>query len=448
VPHDLALLKIEARNLPPIEFKSSKAGEVGNWIACVAPDNQIAAIGVISVATRNMSTKGFTNVDTSKLPYLGVGLESNEGGGVKIKEVLPNTPAAKNGFKANDVIIQLAGKQVDSPDEFKQAISKFKPGESVKFKLRRGDEEIERSAQLDRQPSNNRGDFQNKLGSELSSRRSGYGTILQHDSVVRPTDCGGPIVDLEGRVLGINICRAGRVESWAVPSEVIQPVLADMMAGKFPPKGVPALTPEQKLEKAKANVKRIEGDKSREKDLDEARNALKSAEAAVTSFRKKEAADATDRVLSLMQQRLVLMNDVASWKLSNGQDTADPLREKEMIAKLKVKAKSFDADSKEVERFFNAQFEAAKMLQQERIAEWTKEKATPKVAGDLTKELRPKIDKLNDELVETFAQVLRYRNDADLGVAARVRERSPQVVTGKGISDAVRKKATEGLLVP
>ena len=69
----------------------------------------------------------------------------------------------------------------------------------------------------------------------FSSRRSGYPTILQHDSIVKPADCGGPIVDLDGKVIGINICRAGRTESWAVPAEVIQSVLFDLMSGKLAP---------------------------------------------------------------------------------------------------------------------------------------------------------------------------------------------------------------------
>ena len=70
------------------------------------------------------------------------------------------------------------------------------------------------------------------MGSELSSRISGYATYLQHDAVIRPKDCGGPIVDLDGMVVGINICRAGRTESWAIPSEVVQPLLPSLMAGR------------------------------------------------------------------------------------------------------------------------------------------------------------------------------------------------------------------------
>jgi serine protease Do len=53
--------------------------------------------------------------------------------------------------------------------------------------------------------------------------------------VIRPSDCGGPLVDLDGKVLGINIARAGRVETWALPGDVIQPILKDLKAGKHSP---------------------------------------------------------------------------------------------------------------------------------------------------------------------------------------------------------------------
>ena len=64
-----------------------------------------------------------------------------------------------------------------------------------------------------------RSEFQNNLGGRLSVRRFGFPVALQHDTVLRPDDCGGPVVDLDGRVIGFNIARAGRTESYAIPTE-------------------------------------------------------------------------------------------------------------------------------------------------------------------------------------------------------------------------------------
>ena len=48
------------------------------------------------------------------------------------------------------------------------------------------------------------------------------GLAIQHDSVLRPIDCGGPVVDVDGKVVGLNIARAGRVESYALPSSLVR----------------------------------------------------------------------------------------------------------------------------------------------------------------------------------------------------------------------------------
>jgi len=65
----------------------------------------------------------------------------------------------------------------------------------------------------------------NRMGTQLSKNRSGYDLALQHDCPLEPKDCGGPLVDLDGRVVGINVARAGRVKSYAIPSSVVRELL-------------------------------------------------------------------------------------------------------------------------------------------------------------------------------------------------------------------------------
>ncbi|MEX2027294.1 MAG: S1C family serine protease, partial [Pirellulaceae bacterium] len=58
---------------------------------------------------------------------------------------------------------------------------------------------------------------------------------IQHDTVLKPSECGGPIVDLSGKVVGINIARGGRVESYALPATLVRSLLPDLMSGKLNP---------------------------------------------------------------------------------------------------------------------------------------------------------------------------------------------------------------------
>lgn len=445
--HDLALLKIEAKGLIPIEFKDSKAAEVGTWLACVGIYEEPVAIGVVSVATRNLAIKG-PIIAIDRMPYLGVSLEPGKGG-VRVLEVKSGTPAEAAGLKVSDLIIAVGGAKVDTPDNFMQVLGKNKPGDTVTFSIQRGEAKFDQAAKLAKRPADpSRSSKQNSMGSELSSRRTGYPTILQHDSVVRPIDCGGPIVDLEGRVIGLNICRAGRVESWAVPSEVIRPILAEMLAGKHAPKvselaPMPMLSPDEKLAQAKALVAKAEKKAGLEKELEEARQALKSAEADAKKFRQKDSAEAADRLLRIMQKRLKVMNEVAGWKWNHRVEIVDAAREKESLAKIAARAKELGIDPAAAERFFIAQFEASRLLQQDAIAAWVKQDVQAPFHADLAKTLRPQIDQINEELLLTLGQVLRYWPDADLAIADRVRRQSPGTLAG--ISDAVRNKALEGL---
>jgi len=230
--HDLALLKVEAKDLKPVEWADSKTAPVGNWVASPGLGEVPVAVGVVSVAAREIS--GPKGPPPAGGGYLGVSLDAEEDG-AKVTQVLPNTAASKAGLKTNDIILSVDGKAIDGLDKFLEALLHHKPGDVVKLRVKRGDKEMEVEATLGKRPRADRGDFQNAMGSELSERRTGFPHILQHDQVLKPTDCGGPLVDLDGKAIGLNIARAGRTESYAVPAEVIRPLLSDLMAGKFPP---------------------------------------------------------------------------------------------------------------------------------------------------------------------------------------------------------------------
>ncbi len=161
--------------------------------------------------------------------------------GVRISEIYPGSAAAKAGLKANDLVLSVAGKAVHTADAIREALQKYKPGDLVAVHIKRSDEERDIHARLGKKPPE-RSDMQNNMGSELSQRRFGFPNILQHDSVVKPGDCGGPLVDLDGKVIGINIARAGRTESYAIPAEVIQPLLPEMMSGRLAPRPEPMIT--------------------------------------------------------------------------------------------------------------------------------------------------------------------------------------------------------------
>lgn len=281
---DLALLKIDAKGLTPVEWRESKEAPVGNWVASAGPSEDPIAVGVVSVGPRKGNPKEARPArDLTKSGYLGVGLADGKDG-VKISEVMPDTAAAKAGLKTNDLVLSLGGQAVKDVEGFIDAVGGHKPGEEIALKIKRGDEEKEIKATLGKRPLEmSRGDIQNTMGGPLSLRRAGFPSFLQHDTVLKPQECGGPVVDLDGKAVGINIARAGRTESYALPSEAVQPLLLDLMSGKLAPKEATSAkvrTAEEKVAEAKAALQRAEAEKAAaEKKVAEAKAALEKAEA-------------------------------------------------------------------------------------------------------------------------------------------------------------------------
>lgn len=230
-PTDLALLKIDAANLPTIDWAEGRDPAVGRWVVSTGPDEDPVAVGIVSVDRRRIAkTRGI----------LGVQIEEDEPG-PRVTQIFPNSGAEKASLVAGDRISKVNGKRTATRRGLVETLSKFGPGETVELRVHRDDEESNIRVTLGHPLPNilNRGAMQNRMGSDLSTRRAGFAAVLQHDSHLDPVDCGGPLLDLDGRVVGINIARAGRTESFTLPTSEVRKVLPELLSGKLaPPKPV------------------------------------------------------------------------------------------------------------------------------------------------------------------------------------------------------------------
>jgi serine protease Do len=227
--YDLALLKINARGLRPVRWRASSAAAVGNWVATPGLGRDPVSVGVVSVASRTLPRSALAAANP-RGGYLGIALMPSEEG-AKIAQVVHGSAAAKAGLKANDMIVAIAGQATKDGEEVLAKLGRYKPGDVVEIHVQRGGKKVIVKAKLGKRSGMSRADFQNRLGGPLSRVRQGFPVILQHDTVLRPSDCGGPLVDLDGRAVGVNIARAGRTESYAIPAEVVRRLVRDMRGG-------------------------------------------------------------------------------------------------------------------------------------------------------------------------------------------------------------------------
>ena len=277
---DLAMLKIEANGLHPVQWRTGPPPAVGEWVAASGLSEKPTAIGVVSVASWEA---------TAPRGLLGVGLEQADDG-PRITGVMPKSGAAKAGMKVGDIVISLNGKPVKTFGDLIARVAKFDAGETLQMKIKRDGKERIVLPILGKRPQSARGLFQNALGGKLSERRSNFGKVLQHDTVLQPTDCGGPLVDLEGLAVGLNIARAGRVESYALTVDVVLALIDDLKSGKLAPPP-PVSESEKSLLAALQQLMRAElavGEAKTELDrvVNEAQSALKKVEAARSATEK------------------------------------------------------------------------------------------------------------------------------------------------------------------
>lgn len=81
-------------------------------------------------------------------PFLGVSPADAEGGGVRLDEVFPDTPAAAAGLQAGDVLLELDGVRLGGVGQLVELLGKKRIGDEVALLVARGEDRLRRVARL------------------------------------------------------------------------------------------------------------------------------------------------------------------------------------------------------------------------------------------------------------------------------------------------------------
>jgi serine protease Do len=216
--YDLALLHVDKGGLRAAPFSYGELTP-GQWV--VTPDSASvpASVGVLSVPPRRVPTR---------LGYLGVIIDTNRSGAY-IVEVRPDSGAAAGGLRKDDVLLSVNGAVVEGSGQVTELVRALRPLSEIEVGLwrdldrdglRDADELFAASITLGEHPFEEQQAVaqQDRQAGPMSAVRSGFPIAFQHDSVLLPEQCGGPVVDKDGRVIGVNLARAGRSASFAIPS--------------------------------------------------------------------------------------------------------------------------------------------------------------------------------------------------------------------------------------
>ena len=247
---DLALLKIDAEALNVIRWSDKPASEVGNWVVSPRAQSGKTAVGVVS-------TLELRQIKRSQA-FVGIRMaEDKDGKGIRVTAVVNRSPADIAGLLVQDVIFKLDGQPVKKREEFLNILGQFDAGDRITLDVIRYNEKIQVRVTLTEReklsPSSQRSNQQNSMGSKLSRRRKDFPLALQHDSMLQSNTCGGPLLDLSGDAVGINIARAGRVASYALPIETVLPIIELLKTGEL----APAIVNKEKIAAVELELKQL-----------------------------------------------------------------------------------------------------------------------------------------------------------------------------------------------
>jgi serine protease Do len=231
--YDLMLAKADVSEAQPVRWQALEKQQHGQWLAAPSAgvDEQlrwqpIMRIGVLSTQKRSAP---------ASRPGLGMELRNAaEGGGVCVASVWPDSPAAKAGLAEGDRILCMGGQQIKNALHMTQLLAERSAGQMVQLDLQRAKQSLSvavRLASMSRVTLNATGEDYASGG--VSLRTDGFDAILQHDLPVKSTDMGGPLLNLDGECIGINIARVDRISTYALPAaELLRPLQEALKADR------------------------------------------------------------------------------------------------------------------------------------------------------------------------------------------------------------------------
>lgn len=221
---DLALLKINAEGLTPPEWIDEEPS-IGTWVVSNGASSRWrrrVKAGIISAKTRQIPEKSYRAV---------IGVVFDESDELTIKEVNEKSGAARAGVKPGDKIITIDAEPIEKPMDIREKLEESMPGEVILLGVQRANErlvyEVELSSSVDLfgedPPDRNDG-----MSGRFSDRRTNFPMVLQHDIPFSRISTGGPLLNLQGQGIGINIARANRAETFAIPTKHLLKIYQEM----------------------------------------------------------------------------------------------------------------------------------------------------------------------------------------------------------------------------
>ncbi|MDR3481733.1 MAG: gamma subclass chorismate mutase AroQ [Burkholderiaceae bacterium] len=153
---------------------------------------------------------------------------------------------------------------------------------------------------------------------------------------------------------------------------------------------------------------------------------------------------ALKQLLLLIDQRLAVAPLVARAKWNSGAPIDDPAREKAILDAVSQQATEAGVDAAFARKFFQAQFDAGKLIQQDLHAQWRLAKQPPFAdVPDLGRDVRPVLDRLTPQIIAALHAA--YPALGQAGTDEFIQTQGRELVRGDA-DGAARQLALQALL--
>jgi membrane-associated protease RseP (regulator of RpoE activity) len=144
--------------------------------------------------------------------------------------VQPEYGAADAGIQSGDVILQIDGREITGLQELRNALSRKQPGDLVKLQVETAGKERSLDVTLSNRPIFGQFSFERlnqmeRMGGEPNRVRGGFSRVVQSDMKIQKNQVGGPVVNLEGEIVGITLARADRTRTYLMSGAAVEAVL-------------------------------------------------------------------------------------------------------------------------------------------------------------------------------------------------------------------------------
>ncbi len=222
---DLALyqLETERNDFECVKWTDQNTSLQNVWAISAHPSLKEIRVGISSGNSRKIEREG---------GVMGVvlGRDGKKIGGVEINEVIPHAAADRAGLISKDLILKLDGRKVQKRNQVTELLGSKNPGDMVDLEIVR--KQVTKRIRLTLGHKSVTFDLFNRnlqMSGPVSKRKDDFPMILQHDLPLPKEAMGGPLLDLNGFCMGINVARVDRVTTFALPAKIIKPWIRESL---------------------------------------------------------------------------------------------------------------------------------------------------------------------------------------------------------------------------